>query len=53
MLVFCHCPKTAGTSLFRAISMIHDPQHSYLAKHERPSVAALHARGVTFVSGHI
>jgi hypothetical protein len=40
MLVFCHCPKTAGTSLFRAISMIHGLQHSYLAKRERPSVAA-------------
>jgi uncharacterized membrane protein YkvA (DUF1232 family) len=53
MLVFCHCPKTAGTSLFRAISMIHGPQHSYLAKRERPSVAALRARGVTFVGGHV
>ena len=53
MLVFCHCPKTAGTSLFRAISMIHGLQHSYLAKRERPSVAALRARGVTFVAGHV
>ena len=53
MLVFCHCPKTAGTSLFRAISMIHGLQNSYLAKRERPSVAALRARGVTFVAGHV
>jgi uncharacterized membrane protein YkvA (DUF1232 family) len=53
MLVFCHCPKTAGTSLFRAISTIHGLKHSYLAKRERPSVAALRARGVTFVAGHV
>ncbi|HXA22514.1 MAG TPA: DUF1232 domain-containing protein [Acetobacteraceae bacterium] len=53
MLVFCHCPKTAGTSLFRAISTIHGVKHSYLAKRERPSVAALRARGVTFVAGHV
>ena len=53
MLVFCHCPKTAGTSLFRAISLIHGPRHSYLAKRERPNVAALSARGITFVGGHV
>jgi uncharacterized membrane protein YkvA (DUF1232 family) len=53
MLVFCHCPKTAGTSLFRAISTIHGPQHSYLTKRERPDVSALRARGVTFIGGHV
>jgi hypothetical protein len=53
MLVFCHCPKTAGTSLFRAISTIHGLKHSYLAKRERPSVVTLRARGVTFVAGHV
>jgi hypothetical protein len=53
VLVFCHCPKTAGTSLFRAISSIHGPHHSYLTKRERPSIAALRARGVTFIGGHV
>jgi hypothetical protein len=53
MLIFCHCPKTAGTSLFRAISTIHGPQHSYLAKRERPDLSALRARGVTFIGGHV
>jgi uncharacterized membrane protein YkvA (DUF1232 family) len=53
MLVFCHCPKTAGTSLFRAISAVHGPNHSYLAKRERPEIATLRARGITFVGGHV
>ena len=53
MLVFCHCPKTAGTSLFRAISSVHGPGHSYFVKRERPDIAALRARGITFVGGHV
>ena len=53
MLVFCHCPKTAGTSLFRAISSVHGPSHSYFVKRERPDIATLRARGITFVGGHV
>jgi uncharacterized membrane protein YkvA (DUF1232 family) len=53
MLVFCHCPKTAGTSLFRAISKVLGPRNSYLIKRERPSIATLRERNVKFVAGHV
>jgi uncharacterized membrane protein YkvA (DUF1232 family) len=52
VLVFCHCPKTAGTSLFRAISGIYGQHRSYQIKRERPNLAALRARGIAFVAGH-
>ena len=53
MLVFCHCPKTAGTSLFRAISENLGTRNSYLIKRERPSIATLRERNVKFVAGHV
>ena len=52
VLVFCHCPKTAGTSMFRAIGHVYGQHRSYLIKRERPSIAALRARGIGFVAGH-
>jgi uncharacterized membrane protein YkvA (DUF1232 family) len=52
VLVFCHCPKTAGTSLFRAISLIYGQHRSYQIKRARPNLKALGARGVEFVAGH-
>lgn len=51
-LVFCHCPKTAGTSLFRALSDRLGYRASYLMRRTRPDLAHLQARGFAFVSGH-
>lgn len=53
VLIFCHCPKTAGTSLFRAIREAVGARRSYLATRSRPDVAALRARGIRFVGGHV
>lgn len=51
-LVFCHCPKTAGTSLFRALSDRMGYKASYLMRRRRPDLALLQRRGFAFVSGH-
>ena len=51
-LVFCHCPKTAGTSLFRALSDRLGYRASYLMRRRRPDLAHLQQRGFAFVSGH-
>lgn len=51
-LVFCHCPKTAGTSLFRALSHRLGYRTSYLMRRSRPDLALLRQRGFTFVAGH-
>ena len=51
-IVFCHCPKTAGTSLFRALSDRLGYRRSYLMRRRRPDLAHLQGRGFTFVSGH-
>ncbi len=51
-LVFCHCPKTAGTSLFRALSDRLGYRFSYLMRRRRPDLAHLQRRGFAFVSGH-
>jgi hypothetical protein len=51
-IVFCHCPKTAGTSLFRALSDRLGYRTSYLMRRQRPDLAHLRARGFAFVSGH-
>ncbi|GAB0116091.1 YkvA family protein [Acidisoma sp. 7E03] len=51
-LVFCHCPKTAGTSLFRALSDRIGYKASYLMRRRRPDLALLQRRGFAFVSGH-
>jgi hypothetical protein len=51
-IVFCHCPKTAGTSLFRALSDRLGYRTSYLMRRQRPDLAKLQARGFAFVSGH-
>jgi hypothetical protein len=51
-LVFCHCPKTAGTSLFRALSDRLGYRASYLMRRQRPDLAHLRQRGFAFVSGH-
>jgi uncharacterized membrane protein YkvA (DUF1232 family) len=51
-IVFCHCPKTAGTSLFRALSDRLGYRTSYLMRRQRPDLAQLQSRGFAFVSGH-
>jgi hypothetical protein len=51
-LVFCHCPKTAGTSLFRALTDRLGYRHSYLMRRTRPDLGLLRRRGFTLVSGH-
>jgi hypothetical protein len=51
-VVFCHCPKTAGTSLFRALSDRLGYRASYLMRRRRPDLAHLQRRGFAFVSGH-
>jgi hypothetical protein len=51
-IVFCHCPKTAGTSLFRALSDRLGYRTSYLMRRRRPDLAHLQNRGFAFVSGH-
>jgi hypothetical protein len=51
-LVFCHCPKTAGTSLFRALSHRLGYRTSYLMRRRRPNLARLQRRGFAFVAGH-
>ena len=51
-IVFCHCPKTAGTSLFRALSDRLGYRASYLMRRQRPSLAHLQRRGFALVSGH-
>lgn len=51
-LVFCHCPKTAGTSLFRALSDRLGYRRSYLMRRRRPDLAHLQHRGFALVSGH-
>lgn len=53
LLIFCHCPKTAGTSLFRAIRNVVGPHRSYMATRSRPNLAALRRRGIRFVGGHV
>jgi hypothetical protein len=52
IIVFCHCPKTAGTSLFRALSDRLGYRASYLMRRQRPDLAHLQRRGFAFVSGH-
>ena len=51
-LVFCHCPKTAGTSLFRALSDKLGYRASYLMRRQKPDLAHLQQRGFALVSGH-
>lgn len=51
-LVFCHCPKTAGTSLFRALSDRLGYRRSYLMRRRRPDLTHLQHRGFALVSGH-
>jgi hypothetical protein len=51
-IVFCHCPKTAGTSLFRALTDRLGYRVSYLMRRQRPDLAHLRKRGFAFVSGH-
>ncbi|HEX3982463.1 MAG TPA: DUF1232 domain-containing protein, partial [Acidisoma sp.] len=51
-VVFCHCPKTAGTSLFRALSDRLGYRASYLMRRQRPDLAHLQRRGFALVSGH-
>lgn len=51
-LVFCHCPKTAGTSLFRALSHRLGYRASYLMRRNRPDLARLRQRGFALVAGH-
>jgi uncharacterized membrane protein YkvA (DUF1232 family) len=51
-LVFCHCPKTAGTSLFRALSDRLGYRASYLMRRSRPDLDHLQQRGFSLVSGH-
>jgi uncharacterized membrane protein YkvA (DUF1232 family) len=51
-IVFCHCPKTAGTSLFRALSDRLGYRTSYLMRRRRPDLAHLQGRGFAFISGH-
>jgi Protein of unknown function (DUF1232) len=51
-VVFCHCPKTAGTSLFRALSDRLGYRASYLMRRQRPDLALLQQRGFALVSGH-
>jgi hypothetical protein len=51
-IVFCHCPKTAGTSLFRALSDRLGYRASYLMRRRRPDLVHLQNRGFAFVSGH-
>jgi uncharacterized membrane protein YkvA (DUF1232 family) len=51
-IVFCHCPKTAGTSLFRALSDRLGYRASYLMRRQRPDLARLRRRGFAFISGH-
>ncbi len=53
VLIFCHCPKTAGTSLFRAIRNVIGARRSYLATRSRPELAALRPRGIRFIAGHV
>ncbi|GAB0114736.1 sulfotransferase family protein [Acidisoma sp. C75] len=52
VVVFCHCPKTAGTSLFRALSARFGHHRSYLMRRQRPDLALLQRRGFALVSGH-
>jgi uncharacterized membrane protein YkvA (DUF1232 family) len=51
-IVFCHCPKTAGTSLFRALTDRLGYRHSYLMRRTRPDLRLLRRRGFALVSGH-
>jgi uncharacterized membrane protein YkvA (DUF1232 family) len=51
-IVFCHCPKTAGTSLFRALSDRLGYRRSYLMRRTRPDLRLLRRRGFALVSGH-
>jgi uncharacterized membrane protein YkvA (DUF1232 family) len=51
-IVFCHCPKTAGTSLFRALSDRLGYRASYLMRRQRPDLAHLQSRGFALISGH-
>jgi hypothetical protein len=51
-IVFCHCPKTAGTSLFRALSDRLGYRTSYLMRRRRPDLGLLQQRGFALVSGH-
>src|ERR1700709_2422150 len=50
-IVFCHCPKTAGTSLFRALSDRLGYRRSYLMRRTRPDLRLLRRRGFAPVSG--
>jgi len=52
ILVFCHCPKTAGTSLFRALSHHLGYRASYLMRRRRPDLSRLQQRGFALVAGH-
>jgi Protein of unknown function (DUF1232) len=52
IIVFCHCPKTAGTSLFRALSDRLGYRRSYLMRRTRPDLRLLRRRGFALVSGH-